>query len=204
MTAPEEFEARFLVSEYEQLLEEIREAGRSSWAPWTAYLAASAYLLGTLRALDVFAAMASLAMVALGFLVVLYVYKLRRQNNLNYARLWEIEERFRTISHSNRVGARWNPRAWPRLEALLGYRRNFLGLIDFMLILITTLLACAWAVFGSVAVFKLDVNALDVEWLVVLSGFPLVVLWAEICWWWWVTRSEKRAHERWRSNHPQE
>ena len=193
-------EAEFLLAEYNQLLEDIREAGRSSWVPWSAYLAATAALLGFAQPSGLARFFGSLAMFSLGLLVTLYVFKLRKSNNLTYSRLWEIEYRWKQIAGTDDVGARWNPWDWQRLDRLWNYRIHMLGAVDFGLITFTVFVALAWLSLGVTGLYEITLSSTD--WARVIFSLAAMVALAALLFGFQVTRNERDVHEKWRKEHP--
>jgi hypothetical protein len=192
-------EVELLLTEYNQLVEEIRESSKLAWLPWSAYLAATAAILSVLPVHDYLRFFGSLAMFALGILVVVNIYKLRRLNNFNYLRLWDIEARWQRVVGRGLVGARWNPIAADTLRERWGYRSHLLGVVDFGLILVTALIAAGWltlSFFGSP-----DVQPLSSLWVLAFVFIEALAFVSVVAFWLCERGVDDRARTTWARKH---
>ncbi len=203
------------IAEYQELLEEIRSGRESVWVAMAAYLALTGALLGILRPTGLSAAAVPFIMVALGILVAAHIFRIRRDNSINFARVWNIEHMWRTVTKNQNLGARWNPWDSSKLEIPwrlpaaawnLGLRkgrlpRKRLGTIDFGLIVLDSFVVVFWLLY-AVAV-RYGADSFTEGWLV------LYILLAAVTWeiiailWWQVARQERAVIDKWKTEHPQ-
>lgn len=114
-----EAETEFLISEYEQLCEEIRDYNRSGWQLWMFYFTVSGVLLGVAfqsgrnpdgSLLSWPMAFVGLLSTALGVLTIMSLSKFSFVNRADFKRLAAIEAQWKISSRSTEVGKRWNER----------------------------------------------------------------------------------------------
>jgi hypothetical protein len=203
------------VAEYSELLEEIRSGRASVWIAFAAYLALTGALLGVLGSAGLFAITVPIIMASLGAVIGAHIFRVRLDNNINFARVWDVESTWKSVTGNAHVGARWNPwdshtleRTWRLPDTNRTVRegkgapeKRTLGVIDFSLIMVVGLVMDLWAI-DFLAVLE-GLAAFTLSWLlyyIILAAPTMFVLLLELR---EIAKHEHSVIDGWKAAHPQ-